>query len=249
MLNKLKLFFSAFKLLFDFIKKLFSRSDIEVNGDGNNININSNNNIHIDNSKHISKTTTTYVYENKYYPTYIPRVSYSNVNRNDDILNFFIIFALLMLSNNMIIYPYFSIFKIVTVILLLTVIACNLHILLMSPKNHILIFQFVIIVFLSIKNLTISFRFIPKLITVVGIFNDVLYFLSLVHLVSLIAFSIIIIIAYSKDVITIYRNSSVKPYTCKISIFALTILLFFNYLPIISDFIINLLSSLIRQIQ
>ena len=62
MLNKLKLFFTAFKLLFDFIKKLFSRSDIEVHGDNNNININSSNNI--DNSKHINKTTTTYVYEN-----------------------------------------------------------------------------------------------------------------------------------------------------------------------------------------
>lgn len=247
MLNKLKLFFSAFKLLFDFIKKLFSRSDIEVHGDKNNININSSNNI--DNSKHINKTTTTYVYENKYYPTYNPRISYSTVNRNDGILNFFIIFALLMLSNNIIIYPYFPILKIVTVILILTVIACNLHILLMSPKNHTLIFQFVIIVFLSIKNLTISFKFVPKLITFVGIFNDVIYFLSLAHLVSLIAFSIIIIIAYSKDIINIYKNLSIKSSTCKISIFALTILLFFNYLPVISDVIINLLSSLIRQIQ
>ena len=249
MLNKLKLFLVAFKLLFDFIKKLFSTPDIEVHGDNNNININTINNIRVDNSINVSKNTTNNIFINKYYPTNIPSVSYSPTNRNDDVLNFLILFALFTISNNMIIYPYFSIFKMVTVILILTVIACNLHILLIYPKNPILIFQFIIIVLLSIKNLTIFTRFIPKLITFVGLFNDLQYFLLLAHFVSTIAFSIIIIIAYSKDIINLSINSSMKPCIAKSSIIFLIILMFIYYLPIISDFIINLSSFLIQQIQ
>lgn len=250
MLNKLKLFFAAFKLLFDFIKKLFSNPDIEVHGDNNNININTSNNIRVDNSKHVSKNTTNNIVINEYYyPANIPSVSYSYTNRNDDVLNFLIFVALFTLSNNMIIYPYFSIFKMVTVILILTVIACNLHILLIYPKNPILIFRFATIVLLSIKNLTIFIRFIPKLITFTGIFNDLPYFLLLAHFVLTIAFSIIIIIAYSKDIVNLSIDLSTKPSTGTSSFIFLIILMFIYYLPIISDFIINLSSFLIQQIQ
>lgn len=248
MMNKLKLFFVAFKLLFDFIKKLFSNPHIEVHGDNNNIN--TSNNIRVDNSKHVSKNTTNNIVINEYYyPTNIPNVSYSPANKNDAVLNFLILFSLFTLSNNMIIYPHYSIFKMVTVILILTVIACNLHILLIYPKNPILIFQFVIIVLLSIKNLTIFIRFIPKLITIVGLFNDLSYFLLLAHFVSTLAFSIIIIIAYSKDIINLSIDLPIKPSTGTSSIIFLIILISIYYLPIISDFIINLSSFLIQQIQ
>lgn len=252
MLNKLKLFFSAFKLLFDFIKKLFSHSDIEVNGDGNNININSNNNIHIDNSKHINKTTTTYVIKNKYYPTYIPSVSYSTTSKNDDYFTFAIVFIGLILSNNWIIYHHFLIFKFIAIVLILTVIVCNLHILFLC-KNYIpIILQCFISIALSIVNvlLYINLKFIPMLLPLLPIPPQeyALYILQLLYCVSSLAFSIILIINYAKDIYSITQLQNIAPDSPKFTIFSSLVQIFiFYFFPICNVLINQLLQVMPNQ--
>ena len=106
MQNRFKLFFSAFTLLFDFIKSLFSHPDVQVNGDDNNTTINTYNNIQIDNSKRFHNTITNNVSVNKYYPAYTPNISYPS-SKDDDVLIYLAVLPLLILSNNLLLYPYF----------------------------------------------------------------------------------------------------------------------------------------------
>lgn len=250
MLNKLKLFFVAFKLLFDFIKKLFSTPDIEVHGDNNNININTSNNIRVDNSKHVSKNTTNNIVINEYYyPANIPSVSYSPTNRNDDFLNFLIFVALFTLSNNMIIYPYFSIFKMVTVILILTVIVCNLHIFFLCKYYIPIVLQCFISIALSIFNafLYINLKFIPKHLPILPIPPEEYssYILQLLYCVSCLAFSILLIINYTKDIYAIRQSQNIKLNSPKFTIISSAFQIFIFYLlPIYSVLYNQLLQAL-----
>lgn len=245
--NKIKLFFSAFKLLFDFLKSLFSHPDVQVNGDGNNTTINTYNNIQIDNSKRFHNTITNNVSVNKYYPAYTPNISYPS-SKDDDVLIYLAVLPLLILSNNLLLYPYFFIFKVVTIGLMLSVIVCNLHILLLSPNKLIDKVSLAVIAILSLYNIAIFLRFVPKQLTIIDLLYDIPYLVTLVHSVSLIAFSIVILINYTKDIIAISRMSSYILSTRKASIISLIFLLILNYLPMIMKFIIHLQDLLTLQV-
>lgn len=244
--NKIKLFFSAFKLLFDFLKSLFSHPDVQINGDKNNVTINHSNNIQMDNSRRIHMNITNNVSVNKYYPTYTPNISDPS-SKNDELINFVTVFALLLITNNLLLYPHFFIFKVVTIMLMLAVIVCNLHILLLSPNKLFDKIYLAVIAILSLFNIAIFLRFIPKQVTITEIFYEISYLAALAHTVSLIAFSVVILITYTKDIIAISRTSSSILSTRKTSIISLIFLLILNYLPIIMKFIISLQDLLTQQ--
>ena len=244
MLNKLKLFFVAFKLLFDFIKKLFSNPDIEVHGDNNNININTSNNIRVDNSKHVSKNTTNNIVINEYYyPANIPSVSYSYTNRNDDYFTLAVVFIGLILSNNWIIYHHFLIFKFITIVLILTVIVCNLHIFFLCKYYISIVLQCFISIALSIFNafLYINLKFIPKHLPILPIPPEEYssYILQLLFCVSCLAFSILLIINYAKDIYAIRQSQNRKPNSPKFTIISSLVQIFIFYLFPIFNVLIN----------
>ena len=131
---------------------------------------------------------------------------------------------------------------------MLSVIVCNLHILLLSPNKLIDKVSLAVIAILSLYNIAIFLRFVPKQLTITDLLYDIPYLVTLAHSVSLIAFSIVILINYTKDIIAISRRSSYILSTRKTSIISLIFLLILNYLPMIMKFIIHLQDLLTLQV-
>lgn len=240
MLNRIKLFFGALKLLLDFLKELLSHSDIQVNGDSNSVTTNTYNNVQIDNSKSIHKDTTKNITVNKHFPTCT--VNISDSSSDNGILNAITIFVLLLLSNNFLLYPYYFIFKVVIILLILAVVVCSLHVLLLSPNKIINKIYFAVIAIISFYNLAIFLKFIPKQVTIADIFCDTSYIVALIYTVSLIVFSLAILIEYAKDMIAISRTSSDIFPISKTSIIYLIFPLFLHYLYTIMNTILGLLN-------
>lgn len=267
MLNSLKTFFYAFKFIFSFLKKLFTKSSLEISGDNNQTFTNSNTQIAFDHSinkginnsieNSFNQTTVSNTYNN-YLSQQSSHSTYLSQNSSIGwIIAILIIFVfVLTYFNNIFIVQYIIPLKLLIFFLALACLISYIHIFILSEKRPLSIILFVLSFVLTIANCYFClFRFTKASYLHVSLqfFKDNLeYLLPLIHFILMIPAMVLLLYSYSKSIIDFTNNNHKRFSHLPISIFFMCFSLGiiyakFLYLAattIIDSLVIHLMESL-----